>query len=330
MLGEARIRTVLRWLVLPLAIGVTHVAFEDTAHAKTKKSSSKKKKTGPSMDDTAGRDVDEGGTAPGTHDSKTEEVEVVPETPKKPKPGETQAEEVTLEESDAPPSAPPAPPPPYALNWLSIGVQQDFLIYGNTPNVCPSADQNGHEFDGHGGYSCRDADAVHKEPVYHGAGNEVHGGFGLATLRINIGYDRVVGPNFMLGARFGLMLLQAPGVTGSKAPKPLGGEARVAYYFGASPFESRSVRPFAALAGGFAEVDGKVSVQYYKDHIAYQSNQPGTLEVWHITGPGFAALSGGIGVPFGGFMLNVEARMQVMFPTFAVAPALALTLAYGL
>ena len=51
------------------------------------------------MDDNAGKDSDVGGTAPGTTDSKSTESEPEPTTieQKKPKPSETQAENVQLE-----------------------------------------------------------------------------------------------------------------------------------------------------------------------------------------------------------------------------------------
>jgi hypothetical protein len=284
------------------------------------------------MDDNAGRDVDEGGTAPGTTDSKASEVEVVDQTPKKqPKPGEAQAEQVTLEEEDAPAEPKEAePPPPFALNWLSFAIQQDFLVYGSTTNVCPSVDQNGNEFPGNGAYSCRDSQGVYRGNVYHGAGNEVHGGFGLATLRLGLGYDRILASRLALGARVSFFLLQAPSVTGSKAPRPVGGEAHIAYYFGDAPFERRGVRPYAAFAVGFAEVQGKVSVVYYKDHIGYQQGKQGTLDAWRTTGPGYVALSPGLSIPLGGFMLSGEVRLQAMLGKFAFAPAVAATFAYGL
>ena len=328
MLGKPWTSRALRWLAIPLAVGLTHVVVQErTAEAKTKKSKKQPKKTGPSMDDNAGKD-DVGGTAPGTTDSKSSEVEVVDQTPKKKGP---EPEPVVLEEEDAPPENPnPEPPPPYSLNWLSLMLQQDFLVYGDTKDVCPSADQNGKEYLGQPGYSCRDAEGVYKGDVYHGAGNEVHGGFGLATLRINIGYDRVLASRLMLGARFGVLLLKAPAVTGSKAPKPIGGEARVAYYFGDNPFERKGLRPFTSFAVGFAEVDGKVSVVYYKNHIDYQNNKQGRLDVWRTTGPGFVALSGGASLPLGDFMLSGEIRLQAMLGTFAFSPALAVTLGYGL
>jgi hypothetical protein len=332
MLRLARTFRALRWLVLPLAVGVAQGAFEPSAHGApaAKRVKKKKKKSGPSMDDNAGRDVDEGGTAPGTTDSKASEIEIVDQTPKKPKPGEAPPEEVTLEEEDAPPdTAPVGPPPAYSLNWISLNIQQELLVYGDTKGVCPSANDAGKEFLGAAGYSCRDSEGVHKGDVYAGAGNEVHAGVGLATLRFTLGYDRIFIDRLALGARFGVAILQAPSVTGSKAAVPFHGEVRAAYYFGDSPFERHGLRPYVSLAAGFAEVDGKVSVEYYKDHIGYETHRQGRLDVWRQAGKIFVAPGIGASLPLGDFALNAEFRLLGLFPDTAFAPALTVGLAYG-
>src|SRR5689334_20686680 len=197
MLGQARIPRTLRWLALPLALGLTHVVCESQVDAKPAKSKKSKKKKGPSMDDNAGRDVEEGGVAPGTRDStsqdKSSDVQMIDETKKKK--GDVEAEQVELEEVDEAPAdaaEPEGPPPPFSLNWLSFTIQQNALVYPNQPNVCPSVDDNGKDHLGAGGYSCRDANGLHKGAVYAGGGNQVTGGVGLADLRIMLGYDRVL------------------------------------------------------------------------------------------------------------------------------------------
>jgi hypothetical protein len=335
MLGLARIPKALRWLALPLALGLTHIAFEPSAHAastKKAKKSKKKQPTGGSMDDNAGKDTDVGGTAPGTTDSKTAAPEEAPpEEPKKPKPGETPAENVKLEEVDDTPAEvkEEGPPSPFSLNWLSISVQQNLLIYGDVKGVCPSIDDNGVEHDGAAGYSCRDASGAHRGAVYAGGGNEVHGGVGLADLRFLIGYDRVLGQNITLGARVGIAILQSPAVTGTQAPMPVHGEARFGYYFGESPFMNKGFRPYVLGAVGFAEIDGKVSVTYYKDHVGYQNGQAGTLDVWRKTGPWFVAANAGLSYPFGDFAVNLDLRMAFLFPYIGFAPAATLGLGYG-
>jgi len=337
MLGLAPFPRALRWLALPLALGLTHVAFEGSAEAaptKAKKGKKKKKKTGGSMDDSAGVDVEAGGTAPGTKDSHSSDIEMVDETQKKkPKPGEAEVEVVQLEEEDETPPAPEepeGPPSPFSLNWLSVTIQQSLLIYGNVKNVCPAADDNGAPVEGVGGYSCRDADGVHRGAVYSGAGNEVHGGIGLADLRFTLGYDRVLAGKLMLGARFGVAVLQAPALKGTRAPMPFHAEGRFAYYFGESPFTNPGLRPYVGFGVGVAEIDGKVSVVYYKDHAGYRQGKQGRLDVWRNTGPGFVAASGGLSYPVGDFVLNGEVRLMGMLGNFGLAPALAVGLAYGL
>ena len=336
MLGLARHLRAIRWFALPLALGLTHLAFEHPAHAatptKAKKKKKQPKKDGPSMDDNAGRDVDEGGTAPGTTDSKAAEPETQQVPAAKPKPAEAQPEPVKLEEDeDAPPEAqgPPEPPSPFSLNWIGLTIQQSFLVFGDVKGVCPAVNDAGKDVAGAAGYSCRDSQGLHRGGVYAGGGNEVHGGFGIADLRFLIGYDRVLGSNLMLGARFGIALLQSPSVVGTTAPMPFHGEAHLYYYFGESPLLNPGIRPFVGLAAGIAEVDGKVSVVYYKDHVGYENNLQGRLDVWRKVGPGFAAARAGFGFPFGHFMLNVEANIPILFNYVGVAPSIAAGLAYG-
>jgi hypothetical protein len=338
MLRLARTTRALRWLALPLALSFTHVVVERSAGAtttttkKTKKSK-KKQPTGGSMDDNAGKDSDVGGTAPGTTDSKSTvpDEDAQPDLQKKPKPDETQAENVKLEEVDDTPAEvkESGPPSPFSLNWITINVQQNLLIYGNVGGVCPSADANGHEYQGAAGYSCRDAGGLHRGDVYASAGNQVHGGLGLADLRFTLGYDRVFGQNFTLGLRAGFAILQSPAVTGTQAPMPVHGEARFAYFFGESPFMNRGLRPFVAASAGLAEIDGKVSVVYYENHVAYENNQQGTLEVWRKTGPWFVSADAGLSYPFGDFAVNLDLRMSVLFPYVGFAPGAILGLGYG-
>lgn len=337
MLGLARNPRALRWLALPLALGLTHAALESSAHAAPKSSKSKKGKkkqqpTGGSMDDNAGHDTDVGGTAPGTSDAKPGETSEPPPNPqaenmaKKPPP--PAPEPKVVEVDDAPPE-PPSEPSPFSLNWLSVSVQQNLLIYGNVQGVCPSLDDKGVEHAGAAGYSCRDADGVHRGTVYSGGGNEVHGGLGLADLRFLIGYDRVIGQNFTLGARVGIAILQSPAVTGTQAPMPVHAEARFGYYFGESPFLNRGLRPYVIGAAGLAEIDGKVQVVYYKDHVGYQNNQSGTLDVWRKTGSWFVAANAGLSYPFGNFAVNLDLRLAFLFPYIGFAPAATLGLGYG-
>jgi hypothetical protein len=69
----------------------------------------------------------------------------------------------------------------YKKNWLSLAIQQDFLILGGAKNVC----------DGARGYACFTGDTYYD--AYHPqAAGEVAGGFSFGTTRIMVGYDYVL------------------------------------------------------------------------------------------------------------------------------------------
>lgn len=305
--------------VLALAVAGT-VPVTSDADAKPARSKSKKgkKKKGPSMDDTAGQD--DGAFAPGTDDSKAQE-DLPPPPPPPPEP-------IVLEET---PEEPEEPPPKYRKNWLSLTVQQDVLWHFGQENVCPAFDVNG-EVAGGEGYSCLDADKVHPSLVWAGAGNDLRAGFGLATTRVLVGYDRVLGEKLTLGGRVGWAFNMTPTVQGLRRRSlPLHVELRTAYYFGDAPFERDSVRPFVSLGVGIGEIDGVTTVEYYDNEIAAQLHRVARVNAWRRAGTGFGALGGGLSFPLSDrFSFNLEARAIVLVGSPALAAALAAGIAYGM
>jgi hypothetical protein len=252
------------------------------------------------------------------------------------KPDGTKIVVVELEE-DPSLAAPPKPeqeaepPQAYPLNWLGLSLQQDSLIYSSTPGVCVSVDSAGKRMPGVDQYSCRDSRGAITTPVYAGGGNRVNGGFGLATTRILLGYDRVLIHRLLAGARLGYAFREAPTVAGVAASMPLHVEARGAFYFlGARPFERPGIRPFGSFGLGLAEVDGVVAVDYYRDQAAYSERRSSRLHAWRRTGMGFVAPGGGASYAIGKVMINAEIKLLVLLPAFALAPSLTVGGAYGL
>ena len=93
---------------------------------------------------------------------------------------------------------------PAKKNWLTLAVQQDALFLSSTTDACLTQDQ----------YSCYFADNSWYDPTTPfrptlpglrcaGSGDEVTGGFGVATTRVLVGYDRILGENIGLGIRAG-------------------------------------------------------------------------------------------------------------------------------
>ena len=336
MLGLARTRRVSSLIAALVALSLGTALPLSSADAKpgSARKGKKSKKKGGSMDDNAGRDVDEGGLAPGSTDSKAAAPEDVPKPqPKKPKPGEevvleeTPAEAVVLEEE-----APPEPTGPESIrkNWFSFSVQKEALSFGSQKGVCPAADEFGNLAEGAAHYSCRDVTGVYQGRVYSLAGNEIKGGFAFATTRVLVGYDRVLMERLTLGTRVGYIFGLAPSLRHVKRSFPWHFELRSSFFFGAAPFERKSFRPYATLGVGIGEVDGNVSVEYYENNVGYQRGDIGKLDVWRRTGIGFGAAGLGVQYPIGPLAVNAEFRGLLMLGTPGMGLAGSLGIAYGL
>ncbi len=181
---------------------------------------------------------------------------------------------------------PPDEKPPIKKNWISLAIQEDFLVLSGSGHTC----------DGTAGYDCFNADGS----TYLGvpvttSGDQVAGGIGVATTRILAGYDRVLG-SFTIGARLGAAFRGGPTAQGGKPFFPFHGEVRAAYWFGSDPFARKGPRPYVILGGGVAEVDSSVSVLIFADQADYKSNKTTPLTAWRKAGTGM--VTGGVGVLF--------------------------------
>lgn len=256
--------------------------------------------------------------------------------------------EAAFVEAGGKPKAPPPPPeepeepleeaPPLApaedegeaddsvrRNWVSLGVLQDFLLYSSTDAVC--LDTAGRA---DGAYRCFAGDTFIAEPVYDGSGNKISGGVGLATTRILLGFDRLLGERWLVGGRLGFALGGGPAAPGSSSFTPIHVEARAAAYLGSSPFTSTGLRPYVSLAGGFAQVMGKVPVDVFVDEAGFQANESYSVDAWRRAGNLFGALGLGASLPVGRSMLSAEARLMQLIGTSGTGFSLGLSYAYGL
>jgi hypothetical protein len=319
------------------------------AATKKKQSSGQKGKKGKkgkaskgSMDDNAGQS--DGDLAPGSDDAKAKVPPAAAPEPKKgSKAADKQAPPAEAEPASEPPAetapeaAAPAEPEPepepesrIKKNWVTLGVQQDFLLFTPVSGVCDSTDADGDDYPGHPQYSCRDGDGLYDGDVYSGAGNQIQGGLGVATTRILFGYDRVFIDRLTIGGRVGYAFGGTPTVVGGGTFNPIHAELRSAFFFGDKPFERMSFRPYASLGVGIGEVDGKVSVDFFIDEEGYQQGERGQLDAWRQTGIAFGALGLGVGYPVGPLMPTLELRGLMMFGEPAFAMALAGNIAYGI
>lgn len=208
-------------------------------------------------------------------------------------------------------------------NWLSLSFQQDFLSYSDTTGVCSGAAQ----------YQCFLEGQSYAGPIYQGSGDELAGGLGVATRRVLLGYERRFGDNLTAGVRLGFAFGGSPKATtaGASAFLPLHAELRGSYWFGAKPFETDGLRPFAGLAAGVAEVDGHVPVEYFEDEAGYAAGSKGKLDAWRKTGNTIVGLHAGLAYAVKPkHALVLELRLLQMLGATAIGGALNIGYQLGL
>jgi hypothetical protein len=216
------------------------------------------------------------------------------------------------------------------VNWLSAGLQQDFLMFSGESGVCGT--ERPAEL------SCFRAGDEFRDPTTQfiaGDGGEVAGGFRPATTRLLIGYDRVLFPNIAIGARLGYAIGGGPAEPGGAAFVPFHAELRGAYWFG--PLEVRKIRPYAMVGGGLAQVDSSVTTELVDRSPQGQipvddDGQPAAsrVTVWKKTGTTFASLGAGAMYPLNlKSGITAELKGVVLFPSSGMSVSLQAGYSYG-
>jgi len=165
----------------------------------------------------------------------------------------------------------------------------------------------------------------------------VTGGVGIATTRVLLGYDRIVGDNIGLGIRVGyafnggpqkrafdLKFPDDPPTTGAKF-LAIHAEGRVSYWLGSNPMARAGFRPYLVLAGGMTQVDAKVVVKVYTNQ---SPKDPISLAAWKKAGTTFVGFGGGVMYPVGPGGITAEVKLQQMIGSSATG--LGVTLGYSL
>jgi hypothetical protein len=207
-------------------------------------------------------------------------------------------------------------------NWVSFGVQQDFMVHSATQYVCNDNTR----------YRCYDAQNTVQNFTTGRTvvkGNEISSsGIMPATLRIMVGYERLLSKNFSIGLKLGMAVhgkaprvLGAPPFVNDPAFVAFHGEGRLTLYPGAAPFApTKVVRPYLFVSGGIAEVDGKISVEVFEQTSA--GIQSGRVLAWKRSGSGFLGIGPGLAFALGSnHGPFIEARFMQMLgkPAYVVA-----------
>lgn len=229
-----------------------------------------------------------------------------------------------------------APVKPKA-HWVSLAFQQDFMLFPAEKGICSGGND----------YECFFAgDLLYTGLPDTDSGNELTGGFGLATQRVVLGYDYRLPFGLALGAQGGFAFGGGPETPSNKF-NPLHAEARVAYYFKVGALE-----PYAVLAGGLTQVDAKVtvSIRQTQSPLPIYEGQPDCIitdpdtgvagppclstptnvDAWRRAGGAFVSLGGGarylIKDRFGPFL---ELRGGRTFPASSTVFAARLGMSVG-
>ncbi len=195
---------------------------------------------------------------------------------------------------EPPPSCDPASAdcvpekPPARKNWISLAIQQDFLVLSGSTSTCAGGTGSAWS-----GYDCFSGSTYYSGTPYAQSGDQVRGGFGPATTRLLAGYDRALG-SFTIGVRLGYAFRGGPQTPGLSSFVPFHGELRGAYWFGADPFARTGPRPYVVIDGGIAQVDSSVGVVLYKSAADYTTDTRTNLDAWRKTGLSF--VGGGVGM----------------------------------
>ncbi|HTJ84628.1 MAG TPA: hypothetical protein VL400_23070, partial [Polyangiaceae bacterium] len=225
-------------------------------------------------------------------------------------------------------------------NWFTLTFSPDFpLVSGE--NVCGFKDayEGGTPKTAYDdSFVCaRNADSENP-PRYLGQptlgqGNNVNFGFGLSTMRLMLGYDRILIAGLGIGARVGWAFNGTNLEFASFIP--IHAEGRLSYTIGKNAFTTAVVRPWVFLNGGLAQIDTGVDVDVLEDgekcgaadpsdvksdctaETADGVTQPRVQTLRAIKQAGLGFVGAGVGVSFVPtpvFEINVGLKFSVTVP----------------
>jgi hypothetical protein len=210
-------------------------------------------------------------------------------------------------------------------NWFSPSFQQEFLLHEALKGVCIDKAQ----------YECFRGNVSYSGTIFPAAGNELSTGVGLATRRVLLGYERLLLGRITAGGKLGFAFGGRPNATNptfSIQPgfMPLHVELRGSYWFGQAPFQRKGLRPFAGLAAGIGEVNGKATVYVYRNEAEQLEGRFLEVDAWRKADGLFASLHGGAAYAFHQHhQLVLELRVLRLFGLSANVAAASLGYSLG-
>ncbi len=199
---------------------------------------------------------------------------------------------------------------PAKKNWFSFSLQVD-EAFVNGGSVCTADNAKT------GNWICfKSGEKQYNPKAASDAGRKNFGTvsgapFALGTMRALVGYDRLLAPNMLLGARIGYAFYGGGPAVGATKFQPLHAEARFTYYIGKGVMSRPGVRPYVYAGGGMAQVDGKVpGVPVSNDDPT--ASKGITVDAYRKMGTTFAGAGGGIVYAInkkGGVILDLKGNL---------------------
>lgn len=220
---------------------------------------------------------------------------------------------------------PAAPGDARKSNWFSLSFSPDLMVVDSTDDACSPAAQDS------GKLSCFFSGGVPYvgQPIESGNTNTVQGGVGIGSMRVMLGYDRLLGTRMTAGLRLGLAFLGHPSRPDGKSFLPVHAEGRFAFFFSNDPFVATGVRPYAYANLGAAQASARVNTTVSEDRGGEIENYK--LDVYQTGGPFFGGA--GLGIHYAvstDLAMVVEVAGRALLPEFAVVIAPTLGFTYGL
>ncbi|MCA9648125.1 MAG: tetratricopeptide repeat protein [Polyangiaceae bacterium] len=211
-------------------------------------------------------------------------------------------------------------------NWFSLAFSPDLSVVQSTDDACsPNAQKDGT-------LSCFFSNGQYQGvPVEDGKSNSLKGGVGYGSMRVMVGYDRLIGQRLLIGARLGFAFLGHPERADGKKFNPFHGELRVTFHFANEPFTHAGVRPYVFAGGGWADSVARITTPIQNTGTDGQPEPPVNVDAYQLGGGYFAGA--GLGMQYAvdkNLGMNIELGVRQMFPDSATVIAPSLGLAYGL
>lgn len=205
-------------------------------------------------------------------------------------------------------------------NWVSINFSPDVGLISSTNDACSESGQDD------GVLSCFFGDGTQYTGVPQ-TPSEIQGGFSPGSMRLMVGYDRVLARRMTIGTRLGYVLGGHPErQSDGETFFPFHIEARFAFFFQSDPFGGPGVRPYVFANGGMGETNSKVTTEF----IDSASGQAVTLDVYQKGGSFWAGAGGGIQYAASTEVaLVLDVGVKQFFPKNSTVIAPTLGFAYG-